>query len=88
MCKHRRFVADRNGQLTARISSRVLSSGESPPCMQRNCLLRTAERGRQQKESIIASYIRSEYLCLPRNMVHQNRSPEARCEAEQTYIPA
>ena len=40
---------------TARKSSRVLSSGESPPCMQRNCLFMMAARGRAQKDSMQAS---------------------------------
>jgi hypothetical protein len=50
---------------TTRRSSRVFNSGERPPCIQRNCLFMTAARGRAQKESMHASYMRSEYLCLP-----------------------
>lgn len=33
--------------------------------MQRNCLFMTAASGRAQKDSMHASYICSEYLCLP-----------------------
>jgi hypothetical protein len=47
------------------MSSSVFSSGESPPWMQRNCLLIVAASGSVQNESMQASYIRSEYLCLP-----------------------
>lgn len=39
---------------TARKSSRVTRSGDRPPWTQRNCLLRTAARGRLQNDSIQA----------------------------------
>jgi hypothetical protein len=39
---------------TLRISSKVLSSGDSPPWIQRNCLFITAARGKLQNESIQA----------------------------------
>ena len=45
-------------------SSRVCSSGLSPPCMHKNCLFMTAASGNAQKESMHASYTASEYLCL------------------------
>lgn len=41
--------------LTARMSSRVLSSGERPPWMHRNCLFIMAARGNEQKDSMHAS---------------------------------
>jgi hypothetical protein len=50
---------------TARMSSSVLNSGERPPWMQRNCLFMIAASGSAQKDSMQASYTRSEYLCLP-----------------------
>ena len=59
-------------KLTARRSSRVFNSGESPPCMQRNCLFMMAARGSAQKDSMQASYTRSVYLCLPSNMSGNN----------------
>jgi hypothetical protein len=40
----------RSGGRTVRRSSRVLSSGERPPWMQRNCLFMTAASGRAQKD--------------------------------------
>lgn len=52
-------------QLTLRMSSIVFSSGDRPPWIQRNCLFMMAARGREQKDSIHASYTRSLYLCLP-----------------------
>lgn len=51
--------------LTLRISSRVLSSGERPPWIQKNCLFMIAARGSAQNEFMQASYILSEYLRLP-----------------------
>ena len=66
-------TSGRNKQkLTARRSSRVFNSGESPPCMQRNCLFMMAARGSAQKDSMQASYTRSEYLCLPSNLSGNN----------------
>ena len=50
--------------ITLRMSSIVCSSGDSPPCMQRNCLFMIAASGRAQKDCKHASYTRSEYLCL------------------------
>ena len=51
--------------LTALMSSSVFNSGERPPWMQRNCLFMMAAKGNAQKDSMHASYTRSEYLCLP-----------------------
>src|SRR6266404_2231703 len=50
--------------LTLRMSSIVCNSGDSPPCTHKNCLFMIAARGRAQKDSMHASYTRSEYLCL------------------------
>jgi hypothetical protein len=47
------------------MSSKVLSSGESPPWTQKNCLFMMAARGSAQNEFMQASYTRSEYLRLP-----------------------
>lgn len=47
------------------MSSKVLSSGESPPWIQKNCLFMTAARGSEQNEFMQASYKRSEYFRLP-----------------------
>lgn len=43
------------GRRTERRSSSVLSSGLSPPWMQRNCLFMTAASGRVQNDSMHAS---------------------------------
>lgn len=41
--------------LTLRKSSRVFSSGDKPPWMQRNCLFMIAAKGREQNDSMQAS---------------------------------
>ena len=55
---------------TTRMSSRVLSSGDNPPCMHKNCLFMIAASGKAQNDSMHASYMRSEYLCLPKKVKH------------------
>ena len=60
-----RTVHTSHRSLAFLISSRVNSSGESPPWTQRNCLFMRALRGRQSKEFIHSSYTASEYLILP-----------------------
>ena len=47
------------------MSSRVCSSGERPPCTQRNCWFMIAASGRQSNASMHASYTFSEYFILP-----------------------
>jgi hypothetical protein len=47
------------------MSSRLLISGDIPPCIQRNCWFKRAARGRLSNVSIHASYTCSEYLTRP-----------------------
>ena len=49
-----------------KISLRVTSSGEIPPCTQKKRPSTKAATGRDQKERMQASYTFSEYLCRPR----------------------
>jgi hypothetical protein len=56
-----------------KISLRVTSSGEIPPCTQKKRPSTKAATGRDQKERMQASYTFSEYLCRPRgNLVPIN----------------
>ena len=48
-----------------KISLRVTSCGEIPPCTQKKRLSTKAATGRDQKERMQASYTFSEYLCRP-----------------------
>ena len=48
------FTNENRMEFTLLISERELSSGEIPPCTQRNRRSRTAERGRARNDSIQA----------------------------------
>lgn len=47
------------------MSSKLVISGDIPPCTHRNCWFKRAARGRQSNVSIHASYTCSEYLIRP-----------------------
>ena len=51
--------------LTFLMSSKLVISGDIPPCTHRNCWFKRAARGRQSNVSIHASYTSSEYLIRP-----------------------
>lgn len=54
-----------NGLRAFSTSSNRMSSGEMPPCMQKNFPSMSAVRGRAWNERIQASYTVAEYLCRP-----------------------
>lgn len=47
------------------MSSKLVISGDIPPCTHRNCWFKRAASGRQSNVSIHASYTCSEYLIRP-----------------------
>ena len=56
-----------------RISLRVTSCGEIPPCTQKKRPSTNAATGREQKDCMQASYMFSEYLCRPRGKLLSNQ---------------
>ena len=63
-------IRGKDGDLsTFLMSSSVWISGLSPPWTQRNCWFIRAARGRQSKASMQASYTRSVYLILPKQIL-------------------
>ena len=56
-----------------KISLRVTSSGEIPPCTQKKRPSTKAATGKDQKERMQASYTFSEYLCRPREEIDSHQ---------------
>jgi len=62
------------GLIILRICSRFVSSGESPPCMQKILSSTTAATGRQLKQSVNVFHSLMLYLRLPRKEIVQRNN--------------